>query len=236
MSISFNIEESEKRRKEEIKNAQELQNRTLTTVPTVHSDAKFPNDVISDMFIDNYHRALIKGQRECQKVLHDSFNQITESGKFAIGGFSEFVTWIPDKFLVQLAEEYYRGQQFILAGFSKNDEFAISIVEMFGEKAKKQGGQFEFTNSSGWEDYRKWQPPPTSSTTTLTNNICYDKERCQTDSVALLDKMFNGSYLFDKVKTQTVIHVPDMDPDQVTRNAISGLWGLIEDLKKSMAV
>ena len=65
--MSFNIEESERRRKQELKNAQQQQNSTLKTVPRVHNSAKTPNDVISDLFIDNYHRGMIKAQRERRK-------------------------------------------------------------------------------------------------------------------------------------------------------------------------
>jgi len=95
------MDESEKRRKDEIKLAQQAQNRTLTTIPRVHDTARTPNDVISDLFIDNYHRGMIKSQRECQTLLHRAFDQITETGnKWAIGGFDEFVGWITDAFLV----------------------------------------------------------------------------------------------------------------------------------------
>ena len=188
--MSFNIEESERRRKGEIKLAQQAQNRTLTTVPRVQNNAKTPNDVISDLFIDNYHRGMIKAQRECQTLLHRAFNQITETGnKWAIGGFSEFVGWISDEFLVELAEEYRRGQQYILATFSKNDEFAISIVEMFGERAQKQGGEFEFTTSSGWEGYKRWQEP---SNTGLITNVCFDKEKCKKNPRRLLTRCSVG--------------------------------------------
>ena len=232
--MSFNIEESEKRRKQEVKLAQQQQNHTLTTVPRVHNSANTPNDVISDLFIDNYHRGMIKTQRETQTFLHRAFNQITEYGhKRSIGGFSEFLGTITDTFLTDLAQEFQRGQQHILSTFSKNDEFAISIVEMFGERAKKQGGEFEFTTSSGWDGYRKWQEPVNTG---LITDVCFDKDRCRKDSTALIDKMFSNSYLFDRVKTQIVIAVPDMDSPEVTRSAVSGLWGLIEDLKKSFAV
>ena len=228
------MDESEKRRKQEIKLAQTAQNSTLSTVPRVHNSAKPPNDVISDLFIDNYHRGMIKAQRETQKVMHRAFNQITEYGhKWSIGGFAEFLGTINDTFLTELAEEFQRGQQHVLSTFSKNDEFAISIVEIFGERAQKQGGEFEFTTSSGWDGYRKWQEPVNTG---LITDVCFDKDRCKKDSVALIDDMFNDSYLFDRVKSQIVIAVPDMDSDEVTRNAVSGLWGLIEDLKKSMAV
>jgi len=188
--MSFNLEESESSRKQDIKLAQQAQNRTLTTVPRVQNNAKTPNGVISDLFIDNYHRGMIKAQRETQTLLHRAFNQITETGnKWDFTGYSGFVGTINDTFLTELAEEFRRGQQFILAKLSKNDEFAIRIVEMFGERAQKQGGEFEFTTSSGWEGYKRWQEP---SNTGLITNVCFDKEKCKKNPRRLLTRCSVG--------------------------------------------
>jgi len=132
-----NLDQIELNRKISIKNAQEKQNALLKTEPDIHSNARMPENVLSDLIVDNYHRGMIKAQRECQTVLHRAFNQITEQGnKWSLQGWAGFKSTIPrtqktfsmrSPFFLRdtLVEEYKKGQEYIRSTFSKNDEFLI---------------------------------------------------------------------------------------------------------------